>query len=308
MALLKLIRFPNLVIVVLTQFLLYELLRQQLSFGAIELSLDHVHFSYLVFVTVLITAAGYIVNDILDLPTDLINRRNKIIITRRINKSTDYLLYFSCFLVGFIVSLYLAYHVQKMPLLGLFPLSFIGLYLYSTTLKKLPLIGNLLIALYCAGVAAILLVAEQEGIQQLVNQYPHHANYLRLVFYFYIIFAFLSTMFREIVKDIEDLDGDQQSGCRTAPIIWGIKISKWIAGFFGLLLLAFVPLMIQQIPSINQQIGIWTFVLLFIILPLLGAFYLLIISKDKKAYHRLSQLAKFIMLSGILFLALILYL
>ena len=81
MALLKLIRFPNLVIVILTQFLLYELLRQQLSFGTIELSLDYVHFSYLVFVTVLITSAGYIINDILDLSTDLINRPNKIIIT-----------------------------------------------------------------------------------------------------------------------------------------------------------------------------------------------------------------------------------
>lgn len=308
MALLKLIRFPNLVIVILTQFLLYELLRQQLSFGTIELSLDYVHFSYLVFVTVLITSAGYIINDILDLSTDLINRPNKIIITRRINKSTAYWLYFSCFLVGFITSLYLAYYVQKMPLLGLFPLSFIGLYLYSTSFKKLPLIGNLLIALYCAGVAAILLVAEQEGIKELVSRYPNQANYLRLVFYFYIIFAFLSTMFREIVKDIEDLDGDKESGCRTAPIVWGIKASKWIAGFFGVLLLAFVPLMIRQIPSLNEQMNTWVFVILLILLPLLVALYLLIVSKDKKAYHRLSQLAKFIMLSGILFLVFILYL
>ena len=308
MGLLKLIRLPNLLIVILTQFLLYQLLRQQFNFGEIALSLDFSHFSYLVFVTVLITAAGYIVNDILDLPTDMINRPNQVIIGRKINKSTAYWLYFSCFLVGFIVSLYLAYHVQKMPLLSLFPLSFIGLYLYSTTFKKLPLIGNLLIAFYCAGVAAILLVAEQEGIQELVSRYPNQANYLRLVFYFYIIFAFLSTMFREIVKDIEDLDGDKESGCRTAPIAWGVKASKWIAGVFGVLLLIFVPLMIRQIPSLNEQMNTWIFVMLFILLPLLIALYLLIVSKDKKAYHRLSQLAKFIMLSGILFLVFILYL
>lgn len=308
MGLLKLIRLPNLLIVILTQFLLYQLLLQQFSFGEITPSLDYSHFSYLVFVTVLITAAGYIVNDILDLPTDMINRPNQVIIGRRINKSTAYWLYFSCFLVGFIVSLYLAYHVQKMPLLSLFPLSFIGLYLYSTTFKKRPLIGNLLIALYCAGVAAILLVAEQEGIRELVSRYPNQANYLRLIFYFYIIFAFLSTMFREIVKDIEDLEGDQQSGCRTAPIAWGIKISKSIAGVFGVLLLVFVPLMIRQIPALNEQMSTWVFVILFILLPLLIALYLLIVSKDKKAYHRLSQLAKFIMLSGILFLVFILYL
>ncbi|MCI5080245.1 MAG: geranylgeranylglycerol-phosphate geranylgeranyltransferase [Saprospiraceae bacterium] len=306
MALLRLIRFPNLLIVILTQFLLFELIRQTFDQANIELVLSLQPFSYLVFVTVLITAAGYIVNDILDLSIDRINKPHKVIIGKRIRVASAYWLYFICFLVGFIISLYLAYYVKRLYLLSIFPIAFMGLFLYSSRFKKLPLIGNFTIAVYCAGVAGILLLAEQSGLRELAAQQADKARFLKGIFYWYMAFAFLSTMFREIVKDMEDIKGDQSAGCRTLPIQAGMQVTRWVATAFGVSLLILVPWMSSQIPFLAEQTTTWVFLGLAIMLPILVALVLLWRAQEKRHFHRLSQLAKFIMFTGILFLIFIL--
>ena len=306
MSLLKLVRFPNLLIVTLTQFLLFELIRRQFEQFDIALQLDLRHFSYLVLVTVIITASGYIVNDILDLKIDQINKPKQVVIGKMMNLSTAYWLYFSFFLVGFILSLYLAAYVNRLYLLSIYPAAFLGLFLYSKVFKRLPLIGNLLVSLYCAGVGGILLVAEQTGIANLHQLQPQKGQYLLGICYWYMLFAFLSTMFREIVKDIEDQEGDRMVACRTAPIQWGTQNAKWIAGFFGLLLLITVPIMSLQIPSISNRSWTWVLITLFILLPTAAGLFFLWKAQTKAQFHQLSQLAKFIMFTGILFLTYIL--
>lgn len=298
MSLLKLIRFPNLLIVVLTQFLLYyQVILPALQVQKITPALTQAQFFLLTLITALITAGGYIINDIIDLKIDIINKPDKIIIGRRIARQTAHWLYFCVNLAGFILSLYLAYETQQMPLLFLFPTAVTGLLLYSIVLKRRPLWGNLLVSFYCAGVAAIVWVVEAKALAQLpVIDYQ---KVIHLLLY-YAVFAFLSTLFREIVKDLEDAQGDAAGGARTAPVVWGALFVKRIAMGTGILLLLFLAYMGY---ALQEIFNIWAYLFIAILasLIIIGEWRLFEATK-KLHYYQLSQFSKIIMLGGILLL------
>lgn len=300
MSFLRLIRFPNLVIVALTQFLLYyQIFLPALHREDIQPALDIVLFILFSLVTVLITAAGYIINDIIDLEIDLLNKPQKVIISRKISHQTAYWLYFCLNITGFILALAIALQVNRMHLLFIFPMAVFGLLAYSAWLKKRPFVGNLLIAVYCAGVAAIVWLAEFPALQKLSS-----AEYQRLIHlsFYYAGFALLSTLFREIVKDIEDTHGDVIGGARTLPIVWGKQAAKSIAFATGVLLqLLLAYVIINSLEDLNN----------FAVLSLVGLIILISIgewllyrAESKLQFHRLSQFSKIIMLGGILLLLL----
>ncbi|HMQ50160.1 MAG TPA: geranylgeranylglycerol-phosphate geranylgeranyltransferase [Saprospiraceae bacterium] len=298
----RLIRWPNLLIVALTQYFLYHYLLVP-AFKAAKLSaiLDYRHFSLLVLTTVLITAGGYIINDLTDFRIDLINKPHKVIINRAFKIQTVYWMYFCLNFIGFLVALYLALYVRNLPLVNIFPVAVAALFMYSLRLKKEPLIGNLLIAAFCAGVAGIVWFAERKAFVALTYRLPESAAYIQQLFVFYLLFAFLSTVFREIVKDIEDMEGDGVGNYRTLPLVIGAEKSKWVAMAFALLL----ALTLSYMLVLNQQSWGWealVFAIGFIYLPLVIANYLLIRAKNKQQIRQVSHLAKFIMLSGILLL------
>lgn len=227
MSLLKLIRFPNLLIVALTQFFLYyQIILPALAVENIISALSQEQFLLYVLITVLVTAGGYIINDIIDLKIDLINKPEKVIVSRKLARSTAYWLYFCLNLGAFILSLSLAFLANRMSLLFLCPVAIFGLLAYSFWLKKRPLSGNILISIYCAGVAAVVWLAEQPALAKLPKGSANDVTELLL---YYAIFAFLSTLFREIVKDLEDAAGDTLAGARTMPIAWGESVSKRFA-------------------------------------------------------------------------------
>lgn len=298
MSLLRLIRFPNLVIVALTQFLLYDrIILPALQAQQISPTLPQDQFLLFIWVTVFITAGGYIINDIADVPIDLLNKPEKIIIGRKITAATAYWLYFLINLLGFLFALYLALIGNRMSLLFIFPVAVIGLLAYSVFLKKRPLSGNVLVSLYCAGVALIVWIAEQPALEQLSSSMLLHVKYLLT---YYAVFAFFATLFREIVKDLEDMEGDTAAAARTAPIAWGIIVAKRLAylaaGILLLYLIYFAYTMFYQIP-LAGNIALITLILLIAI-----SVILLVSAKTVRQYHRLSQLAKYIMLAGILLL------
>ncbi len=302
MALLKLIRFPNLVIVALTQYLLYlQVILPAFRQAGIEAALDLSHFSLLVLDTVLITAGGYVINDLIDLPMDLINRRDQVIIKKHFSEQSAYWLYFLFSLTGFGLALYLAFYVDNLKLLWIYPAAVVGLYAYSAYLKKRLLVGNLLVAAYCAGVAGIVWFAEREGLNELQQSAPGLAADMRRLFGWYLFFAFVSTMFREVVKDMEDAEGDRRANCRTVPIIWGLKGARWVALAFALLLLAGLTGLCYQY---FFTMSAWSiiFLLLAIGLPVVLALIWLQRARRRRDYSRLSRLGKVIMLSGVLLL------
>ena len=287
-ALLRLVRFPNLAIVALAQYLIYYILLlpafQQYN---LEPILDDAHFSLLVAVTVFITAGGYVINDIIDFRIDLVNRPDKVVINRQIRVQSAYWLYFCFNLMGFLLALYLSFHVECIPLANLFPLAVALLFLYSTYLKRQALVGNLLIALFCAGVAGIVWFAEREAFRELIEQAPALAGRIGSIISWYMAFAFLSTMFREVVKDMEDVQGDVGANCRTIPVRWGMKVAKGVAAAFGL-----------GRPGLFTELSL-AFLIFGVLAPLLLALVWVFRAREKKQFYRLSQLAKLIMLGGL---------
>lgn len=302
---LQLIRFPNLLIVALTQALIYFIVfLPNFSVERITPDLDFLNLGLLIFSTICIAAGGYIINDILDLEIDQINKPEKTIIGNNVSIKAANQLYWGSIFLGFLISLYLAIKTNNLPLLSLYPTAVFLLFLYSKYFKKSVLVGNIIVSLFCAFVAGIIWVAERNSFIEFQAKNSEEANYLQFVLLIYLGFAFLATMFREIVKDLEDQEGDKVGNCKTLPIVAGVKLTKSVAFFFGILLFSMLIYLCQVL---LQMANCWAvgFVVLAVFLPLFYSFYLLWKAKGSSDFHRISQFAKGIMLMGLILLFLI---
>lgn len=298
-AVFRLVRWPNLLITILVQYLLYfRFLAPVFSESDILPRLDYLRFFMLVSATLCIMAGGYIVNDIIDVRADLINRPARVIVGKRIAHQTAYWLYFMFQLTGFALWLYLVFYVQHIPLLSIFLLLSGGLLFYSLILKRLPLAGNIWVALYCAAVPGIVWLSECESLYTilLLNEELYHRTTAFL--WWYVAAAFGFTLYRELIKDMEDIHGDTATGSRTLPVIWGLAVAKRIAVSIALALVVFTGLMLWQLPqwSAWSRAGYGATVLL----PLGISIFLLIRADGTSDYHRLSHLAKWIIFMGML--------
>ena len=207
-SILRLVRFPNLFIVVLTQYLLqYAVLMPEIRRLAMIPVLPHFPFLLLVCSTVLIAAGGYIVNDIEDVDIDARNKpEHKRIVGRVYSIQTAWQLYAFCTILGFLISLYLAFYVKDVIQLLIYPAAVGLLFAYSRWFKRQPLIGNLVVSFFCAFVAWVIFYAQDLSPIFKLFLKTHWLQSVTLTFKGYAIFAFLSTLFREIIKDIEDAD------------------------------------------------------------------------------------------------------
>ena len=300
---LRLIRFPNLVIVALTQYLLqYAVLMPDITRLGMLPVLPHFPFLLLVFSTVLIAAGGYVVNDIEDMEIDKQNKpEHKRIVGRIYSIKTAWLIYMFCTVLGFIISLYLAFYVKDVIQFVIYPSAVFLLYAYSRWFKRQPLIGNLVVSFFCAFVAWVVFYA-----QSLSSIFPlflktHWLDAVKMTFTGYAVFAFLSTLFREIVKDIEDADGDLAGNCRTLPIVLGIPKSKNVAMFVGIIFLLFMSYFSFILRGSHDWLKI-IILNLSVSLPIIYALFLLTKASEKKDFSYLSRLAKGIMLSGLIFI------
>ena len=302
---LRLIRFPNLIIVALTQCLIYYLvfINNYQAF-ALDTALNTIQFFLLVISTLCIAAGGYIINDILDYDIDVINKPDQLIVGKQISIKAAKRLYLWSILLGFIISVYLAVVTQNLPLLFLYPTAVLLLYLYSKYFKKSFLVGNLIVSFFCAFVAGIVWVAERNSFLELQNITSIEAIYLTMILIFYLLFAFISTLFREIIKDIEDIEGDRIGNCHTLPIVLGIPKAKIISTLAAISLIAVLAYLLHQLWLTSNYIAI-IFSFLAIFFPIFYALYKLYYAEHSKDFHYISQIAKLIMLMGLILLFLI---
>ncbi len=178
-------------------------------------------------------------------------------------------------------------------------LAIIALWFYSTNLKKQFLIGNILISLLTSWVLFILFFSKYPlNLQELMHVEHQRVRFFRLTI-LYAAFAFIISLIREVVKDMEDMEGDRKYGCRTLPIVWGIQATKvfvavWIVVLIGLLLAL-------QIYALGM--GWWQsalYCVLLIVIPLIVVLKKLFSAASPKEYHQMSNLIKIVMFTGIL--------
>jgi len=262
-------RVPNLLIIAATQ-----------SMVAIHLLNKNYHevlnlkFFFFLGSTLLIAAAGYIINDYYDQKIDMINRPQKVVVgikfKRRLAILSHFLLNVTGVLIGFWVD----------PFIGAIHIfSSFSLWIYSNQLRRLPIIGNVTIA----GLTALTLL--------IVSIYFRQFDKIVLL---YAFFAGTVTLIREIVKDIEDVKGESAFGCSTIPVVWGIrgaKLSIYLISLAGSIFLILFLLKSNNTPLL---------VYFLISLPLyIWFFFKLYLADTQKEYEVLHQFCNFIIFSGI---------
>ncbi len=307
----RLFRFPNLVIVAILQCLIYfNLLMPLLDQYGIQPSFPPMEFGLFVLVTLLITGGGYIINDLVDYDADVINNEGKVIVKKKIPLGIASWIYYGTITSGFFLALFLAFFSHNLDLLWIFPVAVSGLFIYSIVLKRQVLIGNIVVALFAGGVAGIVAIAGKAGLADLNEVAPEKTAQFFIVVWAYVGFAFFSTLFREIVKDIEDVEGDRKAGFKTLPIVAGVSLSKKIGLSIGILLFLMTGLGVFKIlPWVMENIpDYWPWMILVAVISLVLeviSIGMLWKAKDKKAYWNISQVIKLIMIMGIVFLSFI---
>jgi 4-hydroxybenzoate polyprenyltransferase len=245
--------------------------------------------------SVLIAAGGYVINDYFDVNIDLVNKPDKLVVQRYINRRWTIFWHLMLSLIGISIGFYLDF-TTKVTLLGFSNIACVVLlFLYSISFKKKLLIGNILISLLTGWVILVLAWCEARFFVT-----PRDLNMPRIARFTFLYggFAFVISLVREIVKDMEDIEGDRRWGCTTMPIVWGLNVSKMYAAIW-LIVLLFSLIFIQiYVLQFGWWISaLWCFMLL--VLPLVYSLKLLYEAKDSGDFHRLSSLIKAIMLAGI---------
>lgn len=296
-AFLKMIRLPNLLFIALTQVLLQLCIYYPLYDGYIPVN-DTRNFILLVFSSLFIAAAGYIINDYFDINIDEVNKPEKMVVDKVINRRWAIAWHFILSIAGVLLTMLALPVFEKWYLVAANFFCVILLWFYSTTFKQRLLIGNIVISLLTAWTILLIFFSKVSVTDAFGTASPGQPKFFRFVF-LYAGFAFIISLIREAVKDIEDMPGDARYGCRTMPIIWGVNATKVYIAVWMIILIA--VLIVVQVYVLQFQWW-WAVVycVLMIILPLLYIFFKLFKASSVQDYHRLSSWTKLVMLTGIL--------
>ncbi|MGI9541860.1 MAG: geranylgeranylglycerol-phosphate geranylgeranyltransferase [Cyclobacteriaceae bacterium] len=269
----NLIRWPNLLILVFTQYLGAIFL-----IGPKEQYLEYIldpKLFLLVLGTAMITAAGYIINDYYDVKIDEINKPERVVVGRILKRRVAMFTHTALSIAGIGLGLLVSWKVGAINSLAAFLL-----WWYSNRLKRLPLVGNVVVSFLTALALGLLAVYFD------MNQ--------RLIL-IYAVFAFFISLIREMIKDMEDLKGDATFGCRTLPVVWGIRKTKLLVYLVGLI---FAGLLMYLAFSIEQPLLIYYFLVLLI--PTFYLFLRLAKADTVKEFSFLSRFCKILMLCGVI--------
>ncbi len=287
-AILTIIRFPNLVFIMLTQFLCYYFIVRE---GVHTASFSTLSLILFVTATTLIAAAGYIINDYFDMGTDHINRPERVTIERTFKRRHVIAAHIGLNCIALLISAYIAIRHVQLRFISWQILSIFLLIVYSTTFKRKLLIGNIIIGILTS--LTLFTVAVYEPTFDLWTPSQHRAKLL----WVYIIFAFLITLIREIIKDTEDIKGDAAEGCQTLPLVWGIDKAKQIV--WGLCTVLILFLIGVSITFWKSNIALSLYMILLVGVPLILVMKMLKSAATSQDFRRLSSYSKWITLLGI---------
>jgi 4-hydroxybenzoate polyprenyltransferase len=305
LAFLKLIRIQNLLIIAFTQYMVrWCLLAPELSIRGFELQLSNFQFFLLSLSTVMIAAAGYVINDYFDVRIDKVNKPERMVIDkgvkRRVAIGAHTVINFIAITIGFALS----YSVGMWKLVIFHIVCAAGLWFYSTTFKRKFFIGNFIIAIFTALVPIVV------GVYELV---PFHSDYdvecangskfgfIWLPLLAISFFAFITTLLREILKDIEDMDGDKEFGCKTMPIVLGVRTSKLVVIVLSIATMICLAC-IQYRQLVWNDLRSFFYFSIALQLPFIFLIWKTWKAENKKEFRLAGNTAKFIMFMGVCYL------
>ncbi|GGF13479.1 geranylgeranylglycerol-phosphate geranylgeranyltransferase [Flavobacterium limi] len=292
---LKLIRYQNLLMLAIMQVLFrYCFLKQQ----NIPLALSDWQYGLLVLSTVLIAAAGYVINNIFDVETDSINKPKDVIIDKGISEAVGYNIYIALNIAGVAIGFYLSNVIQRPGFATLFILIASMLYFYSTTLKQIMVLGNFVVALLLA--ISVLIIGVFDIFPATIAENKAQMTSLFSILTDYALFAFMINFIREIVKDIEDVNGDYNQGMNTLPIALGISRTAKIASALSIIPFILLLLYIKNYFVENGLFIATLYAFALVLAPLLYFIVKVFTAKSQKEFHHLSTVLKLILLFGIL--------
>lgn len=290
--LLKLIRWPNLLMLALVQYLIkFSLLIPE--FG-VQSTLNWYGFSLLILSTVCLAAAGYIINDIQDVEADNINKQYRVIIDKHISSNVAFNWYIALNVIGVVLGFIIAKTVDKNPFFVIFIIISALLYLYATYFKYTFLIGHIIISLLVG--LSILIVGVFELLPVLTPENRSTQLTIFKILLDYAIFAFIINFIRELIKSVEDIQGDYKVGVKSLPILVGKDRAVRIIFFLSLLPIFGVTYYVFTYLN-KQPIAIIYFVVT-VILPLMYCSYKLFFAKAVKTFTLISLDYKIIMVFG----------
>jgi 4-hydroxybenzoate polyprenyltransferase len=301
-AIIRLVRLPNLLIVILTQFLVrYSLIGTFLFRGQPETMSGFADFIFLVLATILITAGGYVINDYFDMDIDLVNNTGLNRLGGKIPTRQVLMIYRVINGIGILAGFYLAYRIRSLTFGLIFPFITGLLWFYSLRYKRMFLLGNIVVSFLSAMVILVVWIFEFFHLRldpMGFSQLYFNMRVIILLCGWYAVFAFLVSLAREIVKDMEDSEGDMLYGCRTLPLVSGFRTAKLVVMMIVVTILFLLGYGIVELYQLNFLITIY-YSIVAIVIPFLYLLYKLYRAQEKAEYQGLSTLLKLIMLSGI---------
>ncbi len=296
-AFLRLVRLPNLFFIALSQVLFQFCIYQTLYKGAIPEG-DTFRFILLVLASLLIAAAGYIINDYFDINIDEVNKPHRMVVDKLISRRWAIAWHFMLSTSGIILTVLAVPFLQKWYLILANVLCVALLWFYSTNFKRSLLTGNIVISLLTAWTILIIFFSKVDLADAFGAGDSNQTKFFRLTI-LYAGFAFIVSLIREAIKDMEDMPGDSKYGCHTMPIVWGVNATKVYAAVWLVVLIAVLVILQVYVLQFKWWLAV-AYSVPAIIFPLMLILFKLRKSVSTKDFHKLSTMMKLVMLTGIL--------
>ena len=297
---LKLIRFQNLLMLAFMQLVFRYLFLKQ---SYVDLALTDFNYILLIFATVCIAAGGYVINNIMDQDTDEIAKPQNRVVGVSISETVAYNWYIGLTIVGVGIGFYLSNVIYKPTFASMFILVATLLYMYATSFKQIPVLGNVVVALMLSTSIIIIGLFDILPAIDVDNRFRMKEAFDILMHY--AIFAFIINLIREIIKDLEDMDGDYQSGINTLPIAIGVQKTKIIVGVLTVISIGILAYYVNS--NLFELDYVVYYAMVLIVGPLIYFGVKLLNATTKKEFHHLSLVLKIILFFGILSVAVIVF-
>ncbi len=299
----RLVRWPNLLVTALTMYLVrHAIIVPVYDNYGLHPAMGDMIFALLVASTVLIAAAGYIINDYFDLRADRINKPDKVVIGKALHRRKAIVLHTVLNVLASIGGFYVAWESGSLRLGFIFPMVAMLLWLYSVKYKRLVIWGNVSVAFLSALVVLLVWLFEFLTLRTHPEAFVSLSGNMKFITFLmlaYAVFAFLISMIRELVKDAEDMEGDEKAEYFTFPVVHGLTATRMLCSF---LTLATLILLLFAVGWLFYFAFLLPAIYLMVLVALPLVFILIRINKanNKQDFGQLSSLFKLLMVAGVL--------